>query len=228
MIDYNYIMSKKHNEILDSNYIKILCNLNNKYKKKSYIKPVNVENIINLELNNLNNNNIKNVFSNIKKHLLNDENNKIFINLIINNSIIQHNNIINYVYLYKEFYNYKSIYNDYIIDYCFNYINNINKENYTYKDKYIGIYIFISYCYNLNIINLDNILKFINVIHDECDDYEYELKLNSLTKYISIISNKLNNNILEKLKNRIEYLSKNINNKRLKFICLDILDNINI
>lgn len=229
MICYDYIISKKHNELLDNEFILKFKQLNNNdgRNKHNNLITINVENTINLELNNLNNNNINIIYKNINKYLKNNENNKVFFNLVINNSIIQHNNIDNYILLYKKFYEYNKNYNNYIIDYCYKIISNIKEDNYNYKDKYIGTYIFISKLFSNNIINITEYNKFFSKIFIDTTEYIYELNLITYVKITNIVINILDKDLINKYKDRILYLSKNLENRRLRFLCMDILDIIN-
>ena len=93
-------------------------------------------------------------------------------------------------------------------------------------EKITGSFLLISHLYLFNILTYNDLLHIINYLYIDNDNYDYII--NSILNIIKLIYKKLNNNDYEKLKKRIEYLSKNLNNSRLKFNCLDILDIINI
>ena len=229
MYDYEYILSKKHDNFLDKELIDKLCKLNihksKPYKSSFKINSDKYENNINLELNKLNNNNIDKIFNNIKLFLKNDVHIKYFLTTLINNSIIQHNIIINYILLYELFYKINNKYNNFIIDYLYKIITNIS-DSMIYKEKYIGSYIFVSYLYKLKIINYDNFKKFIDNYFIDCNDIIYDYKLNSILKICNNIYLDLDMELQDKLKQFIINLSKNKKSK-LKFLCLDIIDIIN-
>lgn len=231
--DYEYILSKKHNELLNNDYIEIFSKLNvhkSSHKHSNYVKLKHnnrkLESIINLELNKLNNNNIQLIFNNIKNYLNNDNNIQYFLKGLINNSIIQHNIIINYILLYQLFFQYNNNYNTSVLNNLESIINTYT-DNINYKDKYIGSYIFISKLYILKIINYDTFLSFIMKFFNECDDTIQDIKLNALLKIIDFIYLELDYELQIKLKEHLINLNKNLNKPRLKFICLDILDIIN-
>ena len=211
--EYDYIVSLKHNNLLDNNFFENFSKLK---KNDNYKIKIDVSKEINLKLNNLNNNNSLEIFNNISKYLY-DNNIDIFLKSIINNSINQHNNLKNYIHLYIHFYKKNNNYNKVLINYCSNNITDINNKN-----KYIGSYLIISYLFVYDIILYEEFLEFFNNIFLEYDNYE--LILNSMLSIIDIVKDKLKNEILIKFRNRIEYISNNIKEKKLKFICMDILD----
>tara|TARA_B100001094_G_C18082833_1_gene746136 strand:+ start:448 stop:1155 length:708 start_codon:yes stop_codon:yes gene_type:complete len=229
--DYEYILSKKHDKYLTKDIIDIFCKLNiHKSNNKSYkhsfkINNDKYENNINLELNKLNNNNINTIFNNISVYLKNDIHIKYFLTTLINNSIIQHNIIINYILLYELFFKFSNKYNNFIIDYLYKIIINVT-DSINYKEKYIGSFVFISYLYKLKIINYEDLMKFINIYFEDCDDTICNYKLNSILKICDNIYLDLDIDLQNKLKEYINNLIK-IKQSKLKFLCLDIIDIIN-
>ncbi len=225
--DFDYILSKKHNELLDNDIIKLISKLNkdtNTYKIHNNHKNnigKNNENRINLELNKLTKTNTDIIYNTIKLYINNEYLIKYFLTSLINNSVVQHNIIINYVLLYKLFNENNKNYNIFLINYC----DEIIKKK--IKEKTIGVYNLISHLYIEKIINNNDLSNFINYIFNDYDENEYDIILSSFYSFLNIDNLVLDNNIILKIKNKIELLSKNLKISRLRFLCLDILDIIN-
>ena len=225
--DFDYILSKKHNELLNNDIIKLISKLNkdtNTYKIHNNHKNnngKNNENRINLELNKLTKTNTDIIYNTIKLYINNEYLIKYFLTSLINNSVVQHNIIINYVLLYKLFNEDNKNYNIFLINYC----NEIIKKK--IKEKTIGVYNLITHLYIENIINNNDLSNFINYIFNDYDDNEYDIILSSFYSFLNIDNLVLDNSMILKIKNKIELLSKNLKISRLRFLCLDILDIIN-
>lgn len=225
--DYNYILSKKHNDLLDKEFITIISKLNNNTNNSNYKfynnhnNKIDINKKINLELNKLNNSNIGKIYNNIKSSLNNEINIKKFLDILINNSIIQHNNINNYVLLYNYFYEINNSYNYYLIEKFNEVIKNKN------KDKIIGSFLFISNLIQKNILTINYYENYLKLIYNENDNELIDILLNSIIKSLNFCIYQLDNNFIIEFKNRINILNKELKNARLRFLCLDIIDIIN-